>query len=523
MMDPLSVLVVDDEPGIALLCKRILTRQSYMVTALTDPREAVEWLGQNRVDLLLVDIRMPEVDGFEVVTYARQLQPDIAVLVMTGFGTVETAIRALRQGVDGLLLKPFEKGDELVEAVRQALLDSQRKRDAARIHTLRPLFEVTESLLSETRSESLLELVISAICGQLRCEHAAYYQYSSEEERFVLLVGRGKTLADFIIQVDVSGAPLLVNATGLSDPAAQTRLQKAGLGGVMFVPIARQSFRGIFFAGRDPQNAGFKESDMEMFQILARQAAAAIENARLYDEQRAYVRKIEESQNALLRAEKMAAAGRLSASIAHEVNNPLQSVQNCLHLAAREDLSEKKRKEYFDMACAELERLSLTVQHMLDFYRPGATRAEKVEIIELLSYIVNLTKKQFSERGIKLKVDLPKSLPPIMLVGSQIQQVFINLILNSFDAMQDGGELGITGRAVRGGIEIYFQDNGPGIPREHQSNIFDPFYSTKEGGTGLGLTVSYNIVTAHGGTLELIPDHGKGACFRVFLPTGGDS
>ena len=174
-MEPLTVLVVDDEPGIALLCKRILTRQGYQVTALTDPREAVEWLGQNKAELLLVDIRMPEVDGFEVITYARQLQPDIAVLVMTGFGTVETAIRALRQGVDGLLLKPFEKRDELVEAVRQALLDSQQKRDAARIHTLRPLFEVTESLLSETRSESLLDLVVNAICGPLSCENSGYY------------------------------------------------------------------------------------------------------------------------------------------------------------------------------------------------------------------------------------------------------------------------------------------------------------------------------------------------------------
>ncbi len=79
------------------------------------------------------------------------------------------------------------------------------------------------------------------------------------------------------------------------------------------------------------------------------------------------------------------------------------------------------------------------------------------------------------------------------------------------------------GRARRGGVEVLFQDSGHGISREQQSSIFEPFFSTKEGGTGLGLTVSYNILTAHGGTLELVPDHGKGACFRVFLPTGGQS
>jgi signal transduction histidine kinase len=108
-----------------------------------------------------------------------------------------------------------------------------------------------------------------------------------------------------------------------------------------------------------------------------------------------------------------------------------------------------------------------------------------------------------------------------MAVSSQIQQVFINLVLNAFDAMPAGGYLRITGRAIRGGVELLFQDSGPGIPRDKQSSIFEPFFSTKDGGTGLGLTVSYNIITAHGGTLELLPDRGKGACFRVFLPTGG--
>ena len=115
-MESISVLVVDDEPGIALLCNRILSRAGYQVTSLTDPREAIEYLQQNRVDLLLVDIRMPEVDGFDVISRAQMVLPDIAVLVMTGFGTVETAIRALRQGVDGLILKPFQKSDELIQA-----------------------------------------------------------------------------------------------------------------------------------------------------------------------------------------------------------------------------------------------------------------------------------------------------------------------------------------------------------------------------------------------------------------------
>lgn len=520
-MDPLSILVVDDEPGIALLCKRLLSRATYQVTALTDPREAVDWLKQNEADLLLVDIKMPVVDGFEVITHARRLQPDLAVLIMTGFGTVETAIHALRQGVDGLILKPFEKGNELVESVKQALVDNQRKRDAARIQALRPLFAVTESLFSETHSQTLHDLILNAIVGQLRCRNAAYYQYFQEEGRFVLLAEQGKQLTDFVIQVDAGDVPLLINASGPGDSDAQARLRRAELGAAMFVPVSRPGLRSILYAGRDLAETPFREVDLEMFQILARQAAVAVENARLYDDQRAYVRKIEESQNALLRAEKMAAAGRLTASIAHEVNNPLQSVQNCLHLAGREDLTPEKRKEYFEMARVELERLSLTVRRMLDFYRPGTAVPEEVDLTQLVRYALSLMKKQLEERNVRASETLPNSLPPVVAVASQIQQVFINLILNSFDAMPNGGELRVTGQSTREGVEIFFQDSGPGVRSDQQARIFEPFFSTKDGGTGLGLTVSYNIITAHGGTLELLPDRSRGACFRVFLPIGG--
>jgi signal transduction histidine kinase/CheY-like chemotaxis protein len=519
-MDPIPVLVVDDEPGIALLCQRMLTRAGYEVVALTDPREALEWLAHNRASLLVVDIRMPEIDGFEVISRASELQPDLAVLVMTGFGTLDTAIRALRQGVDGLLLKPFDSSEELVAAATQALADSQRKRDAARIQALQPLFEVTESLLSETRSESLLELMINAILGHLRCSAAAYYEHSAVEGRFVLRAGQGKQLPEFIIQVDASGSPMLINSAGPGDPGMQARLTKAEIGAALFVPIVRQSFRGVFFAGRDLGQQGFLQADLDMLQILARQAAAALENARLYDEERSYVRQIEESQAALLQAEKMAAAGRLSASIAHEINNPLQSIQNCLHLAAHEDLEAPKRREYFDMARAEVDRLSVTVQRMLDFYRPGGVTPEALKIGELLQRIIHLTEKQLSERGIAVLTEVPETLPEIVAVSSQLQQVFMNLILNSYDAMPGGGELSITCRAANGGVEVFFQDNGPGVSQEDASSVFEPFFTTKEGGSGLGLTISYNIIAAHGGSLELAADQGKGACFRVFLPIG---
>jgi len=474
--------------------------------------------------LLLVDIRMPEVDGFGMVAFAKEHQPDIATLVMTGFGTVETAIKALRRGVDGLILKPFEKGSELVEAARLALADSQRKRDAAHTEALRPLFDVTKAFLAETRPERLPKLIVDAVCSHLRCENAAYYQRSEEDGgALTLLFKRGQAQimheagdAEKWLQ-NISKANLPLKASEAEYPL----LEKNKIGSALFVPIDHSGVQALVFAGRDKGKSVFREIDLDTLVILARQATVAIENARLYAELRDYIQQVKDSQKALVQAEKMAAAGRLTASIAHEVNNPLQAVRNCLHLAGRDDLSEAKQDEYFGLAQTELERLTTTVQRMLEFYRPGTIAPKKVDVQEVLDHVLGLMRAQFQKRNITVNTFLPKNLPSVMSVGAQMQQVFLNLSLNAYDAMPAGGILDIKARKSKGYVEIIFQDDGIGIAPKDQPNIFEPFISTKEGGTGLGLTVSYNIIAALGGELEFISNNQAGACFQVTLPIGG--
>jgi signal transduction histidine kinase len=161
-----------------------------------------------------------------------------------------------------------------------------------------------------------------------------------------------------------------------------------------------------------------------------------------------------------------------------------------------------------------------TMQRMLDFYRPGAAKLTSVDLLELLKHVLSLTSQQLGQRHIEVVTELPEALPVMYAVNSQIQQIFFNLILNALDAMPGGGTLTIQARALDNGVEMLFEDTGPGIPEEQRNNIFEPFFSTKEGGTGLGLTVSYNIVTSHGGTLDIVDGRGAGACFRLFLPMG---
>ncbi len=291
---------------------------------------------------------------------------------------------------------------------------------------------------------------------------------------------------------------------------------------------------GVIDVESRQQNA-FTHNDLIAMEALAGILSSVITSANQYQRLQETVKQLRltetelkarmEAQRAaeakLLQAEKMATAGRLSASIAHELNNPLQSVQNCLHLAGREDLPQEKRNEYFNLARTELERLMVTSRRMLDFYRPNASTLETVNLIDLLQYTLTLLSKQLTESNVQVSVDISNPIPLVSAVGSQIQQVFINLILNAADAMPQGGEIKITISAVNDGVEMMFQDTGTGIPEERRANIFEPFFSTKDGGTGLGLTISYNIITTHGGTLELMPQNHSGACFRIYLPAGG--
>jgi two-component system, NtrC family, sensor kinase len=551
------ILVIDDEPGVIQLCQRLLERANFHVLAITQAMQGLDLLEQAPVDLLLVDIRMPDIDGFQVIDLARRRRPELAVVVMTGFGTVETAIEALRRGADGLILKPFA-GAELVQSVSRAIQENQRKRDILRLQALRPLFDITETLMSETNLERLQELVLDAICGHLHCGHAGLYQRLTIEDKFNLVAGRGFPLSDQTIdpeneilnRADSWSMPICVNYNGPGDTVMQEILEQLNLGSVMVVPVSFKESRGgmagdlsqrenrqpdgvnppdglyrprnrsLFLAARNLGEVVFQQSDFEMLVILARQADTALENARLHTELLRNLHQLEESQRALIQAEKLATAGRLTASIAHEINNPLQAVQNCLHLAGRRALSEDQREYYLRMAQAEMERLINTVQRMLDFYRPGAVDRKPEDINALVKHVVALTERQINEHQIKLHMKLARRNPQVLVVGDQIQQVFLNLILNAMEAMPDGGELFIEVQTTKKDVEVIIEDTGPGIALSERQRIFEPFISTKEDGLGLGLAVSYGIIAAHGGNLDLAPGRGQGACFRVSLPRG---
>jgi signal transduction histidine kinase len=193
-----------------------------------------------------------------------------------------------------------------------------------------------------------------------------------------------------------------------------------------------------------------------------------------------------------------------------------------MHLVGRDELKPEEREEYLALAQTELARLSTTVQRMLNFYRPGILERKIVETHELINLVLALLEKQLLSKNIKVDKKFGKNLSKVLVDGNQIQQVFFNIILNAMEAMPEGGNLLIETKQIDATIEIYFQDSGKGVLTEDRERLFEPFYSSKKDGNGLGLSVSYGIITAHGGDLYLVEEKGTGACFCISLPSEDD-
>ncbi|MGH9822636.1 MAG: sensor histidine kinase, partial [Blastocatellia bacterium] len=229
-----------------------------------------------------------------------------------------------------------------------------------------------------------------------------------------------------------------------------------------------------------------------------------------------------EMQRQLTQLERLAAAGQLAAQFAHEVGTPLNLISGHVQLL-RARASDERVIKRLDVIGGQIERITNIVRSMLDSTRRPKPKLEPVDVNVVLMRIIDATQPTLTARGVNLQSCLQEEIPRIEADPDQLQQVFINLINNSLDAMPGGGTLNVTTKARQESVEIELSDSGEGIEEDQIDLIFDPLFSTKHSkGTGLGLTIVKQIILDHGGTIEVQSELGMGTLFRIALPVSAD-
>jgi signal transduction histidine kinase len=229
-------------------------------------------------------------------------------------------------------------------------------------------------------------------------------------------------------------------------------------------------------------------------------------------------RELQDSFEQLKRADRLSAIGELSASLAHEIRNPLGSIEGAAQILEQPQTTEEMRSEFLGVIRKECRRLSRLLTNLLDFARPRQPEFQEVDVRPVVDSVVALLAHTAQQSGVELRKHLPASLPLVESDSEQLKQVILNLAINAIQAMPDGGEIEISAAEKNAGIVIAIKDQGSGIPAENLEKIFDPFFTTKDGGTGLGLSVAHQIITQHGGVITAERNVDRGMTLSVMIP-----
>jgi signal transduction histidine kinase len=273
---------------------------------------------------------------------------------------------------------------------------------------------------------------------------------------------------------------------------------------------------GFIALGRKPNLEAFFAEDLELLETLAAETSVALENARLYEE-------LKRSQDIIRRADRSSALGTLAAGIAHEIRNPLVSIQTFFQLAPHRLNDNEFMTEFLSLTANEVKRISSLINELLSFARSPTPSYGPVDLNQLVERVMLLISPEAKKHRIHFESALSVNIPVVYGDSEQIRQVLINLVFNAFQATPEGGSVEIVTRCIGdhsaefGRIEV--RDTGCGIPAGELESVFNPFYTTKVKGTGLGLAITQRIVSEHGGTIVVDSQEGIGTTFLVDFPT----
>ena len=515
------VLVVDDEPDVLQICERILTAEGFSVTTVSNGFEAVQLAGAERFDLLLTDIKMPGMDGLDVAEAARSVNPNLVCVTMTGYSTMDTAIEALKLGVEEFIIKPFSASD-LVSAIGRALEKERLRREAARLRALLPLFDAMRTFMSSTDVQEVAQKVVDTAARELRAQRAAIFLWM---DRAVGLRPQEIVALHEVQAADLPAwrelARAALDATSpITFGRAQPHPALAPLGVAAALAQAIPSKAGplgVLVLAHERPDDPFSEGDKEFATLLCSQAGIAIENANLFEELREAYEELRQLDH--LKSEFISIA-------AHELRTPLAILMG--YAGILEGLVPPEVKKYASIISRSANKLRTLIDAMLnlDALEKGTStiRLESFSLAELVEDAVEDLRPLAQSKKQTLQVRLPAHEVRLITDREKFNMILTNLLSNAVKFTPEGGTITVSALQTEEGIQVSVADTGPGIPRELWSRIFERFFQAEPSltrqheGMGLGLSIARGMVELFGGRIWLESEVGKGSTFFFSLP-----
>lgn len=438
--------------------------------------------------------------------------------------------------------------DQAAIAIENARLYEQTDEKLRhRVAELTALNAIAESLTRTLELDEIMESIVRRVAKVMQARICTIRLVEGDELTIGAAVGyKDASARQHTIKIDERLArivrdqrPLMVEDLWKAKdtpPSRQMRAWREEVHSFLGVPmISKGQTIGILsIYGEEPHR--FTQEEISLLLTIANQAALAIENARLYERARGHAEELEQLVEErtkelraihaeLLQSAKLATLGQLAAGVAHELNNPLGAVSGYLELLQEEMELRPQEMEYMGRIEKRIQQATKIVGELKSLGMPSEPAWQTIDVNNVLEETLTLVERRLSLHQIKVQREMAPHLPQIHADPDRLQQVFINLITNARQAMEEGGTLRVVSRESRNGewLEMIFADTGEGIAKEHLDKLFTPFFTTRSPGEGmgLGLSVSLRHVRDHGGAIDAWSERGRGTVFRVVLPPLG--
>ncbi len=518
------VLLCDDEPTVRATCAAALTQAGYELVATTTGAEAIAVARAGSFDAALLDVRLPDLDGPDVIARLHERDLDLPCVVMSGYASFDDAVRCLHQGAVDFVRKPFDL-DTLVRSIDRAIATTHLKADSAVLAATRSIFALLDSREIARRVLEVARVTLAASRASVTLADGG---------------GPGETFGAAFEPMPLAAWRRLAE---LRDPAIFSADVAADVDMLLQVAwdarallairlTVGERLVGVLIAARAAGESDFGERDLRRASMLAGHASLALDNARLHAELEAQTSALENAADRLIAAERVGTLSRLAASLGHEIANPAFAVLASLELA---ETALAHRPDTPDAALEAIRRARAGADAILglcEALRPlsqgRGPRSDLVDLRRVIDGAATIATYEIRPRA-RLILDLDPDLPLLRGDAARLGQVFLNLLLNAAQAIPQGHpehhEIRVTASVAEDALAIVacVQDNGVGVPLALLPSLFEPSTTSRAAaaGHGMGLAVCRWIVEEAGGTIRHLGGRQAGATFEVRLPLRG--